>query len=82
MHTKMYQAFCEEHVGYFIHHTPLNEQRADVYKVQGAVKETSRYLQECFGSELHPFLIEWVKDAQQGNIPISAVSCMGNGYDD
>lgn len=82
MHTKLYENFCDDYVGYFIHHTPLNEQKADVYKVQGAVRDTVRYLQACFGNDLHPLLVEWVKSAENGDIPISAVSCMGNGYDD
>jgi hypothetical protein len=82
LHTKWYANFCEKHIGFFIHHTPLDADMADKLKIQGAIKNTVDFLIKEFGEELNPLLRNWKKLSDKGLIAVTDVSCVGNGYDD
>lgn len=82
LNTKLYHAFCQEHVGFFIHHTPLDAQKANEFEILGGIKSTVQSLKESFGDELHPLLRHWEEQLDTGQLTISAVSCVKNGYDD
>ncbi len=78
LNTRLYLEFCNEHVGFFIHHTPMDVESANVYIVQGGIEYTVNHLQEVFGDDLAPGLRQWVTDLSNDNIRITAVSCVGN----
>lgn len=81
LHTQLYADFCEKHVGWFIHHTPLDEEQAVEELVLSGVNYTVNFLEDEFGTSLHPLLKEWGVEARAGRIEVSAVSCVCNGYE-
>ena len=82
LHTEMYHVFCTHYVGFFVHHTPLDAEKADEFEVLGGIKSTIDFLTESFGDDLSPQLVQWREQFLVGNLKISAVSCVGNGYGD
>ncbi len=82
LNTRVYLEFCEKHVGFFIHHMPMDVESANVYVVQGGIEYTVNHLREVFGDDLAPGLKRWVTNLDNGDIWITAVSCVGNGYPD
>ncbi len=82
LHTKWYAEFCDRHIGFFIHHTPLDAETADKLKLEGAIRNTANFLVNEFGDELNPLLREWKEKSDGGLLTVSDVSCVGNGYDD
>lgn len=79
LNSKSYQSFCGKHIGFFIHHTPMDGESANKYVILGGIDYTTEFLSDMFGGSLNSHLATW-KNAE--NRIISAVSCVGNGYDD
>lgn len=81
LNTALYADFCERHIGWFLHHTPLDEEQAVEELVLSGVHYTVDFIEEQFGDSLHPLLKEWGVEARAGRIEVSAVSCVCNGYE-
>lgn len=79
MKLKHYQSFCQKHVGFFIYHTPMDSESANKYVLLGGIDYTTAFLLRMFEGFLNPHLATW---GSLENRSISAVSCVGNGYDD
>lgn len=82
LHTKWYADFCEKHIGFFIHHTPLDAETADKLKLEGAISDTADFLVREFGDDLNPLLKKWKELSEGGMLTVRDVSCVSNGYDD
>ena len=81
LNTRTYLHLCREYIGFFIHHTPVNDVEADKIKVVGGITYTIDFLQRAFGSELAPALCRWVDAHDSGELHASSVSCLANDYD-
>jgi len=81
LNTRVYLHFCREYIGFFIHHTPVDDVQADEIKLAGGIDYTMAFLVESFGSELTPALQSWVCAHERGELNASSVSCVGNDAD-
>jgi len=81
LNTRMYLHFCREYIGFYIHHTPVDDVQADEIKLVGGIDYTMHFLTEAFGAELSPALQQWVQSHADGDLSASSVSCVGNGTD-
>lgn len=82
LNSRRYLHFCRDYVGFFIHHTPLDDVQVPPDHLMKGVGYTVNYLMKAFGNELSPALLAWAHLHAQGNLHPTSVSCMGNGYDD
>lgn len=81
LNTRAYLHFCRDFVGFFIHHTPVMDQRASGYDIAGGIDYTVNYLQAAFGPALAPALTDWVRSYERGELFATSVSCVSNGPD-
>lgn len=81
LNTRLYLHFCREYIGFFIHHTPVDDAQADEIRIAGGIDYTLSFLQDAFGVDLSPTLHNWVAAHQSGELGVSSVSCMGNDFD-
>lgn len=82
LNTKLYTKFCIEHVGFFIHHTPLDAELASQPLILQGIDYTINFLDNEFREILSPSLKKWLEDHKKGLLNVSAVSCVRNGHDD
>lgn len=75
LNTRLYMKFCKEYVGFFIHHTPVEDHEAQKMSLEGDIDYTINFLRDSFGNELSSSLKAWQEDHAEGRIAISAVSC-------
>lgn len=75
LNTRIYMHFCKEHVGFFIHHTPVDEEEAAELFEEGSLDYTVNFLEETFGDALSPALRAWGEGIRSGQLGASAVSC-------
>jgi len=76
LNTRAYQEFCQQFVGQFIHHTPLDDSTAK--SLEGGVTYTVDLLEHFYGDQLSPELAEWRDQLEKG---AWVVSCPGSCYD-
>ncbi len=76
LNTEFYQAFCNAHFGFFVHHNPLDDALSDKVKARGGVEYTLDFLEKEFGDDLHPRLKEWRVKVAAGVYSVSSVSCV------
>lgn len=76
LNTRLYYAFCQKHVGFFINHTPLDAQSANEFRILGGISYTTSFLSAEFGPELSSLLKDW-----EGIQDIAAVSCTGQDWE-
>ena len=81
LNTRTYLHFCREYIGFFIHHTPVDDAEAVEIKVAGGITYTIDFLQQAFDSELAPALCRWAEAHHRGELNASSVSCLANDYD-
>ena len=76
LNTRLYMRFCKEEVGFFIHHTPVEEELAAELVADGSLEYTVNFLDEAFGEKLSPALRVWCEGVRSGKLGASAVSCL------
>jgi|AntRauTorckE6833_2_1112554.scaffolds.fasta_scaffold27903_2 hypothetical protein len=81
LNTRLYLHFCRDYIGFFIHHTPVDDVQADEIRLVGGIDYTVDFLQEAFGDELAQALQQWVIMREQGELSASSVSCVANDTD-
>jgi hypothetical protein len=64
LNTRLYEAFCLEFIGQFIHHEPLDDGTESA--LESAVLYTVDLLEHNFGAALHPRLQEWRGQLKNG----------------
>lgn len=79
LNTKWYRDFCNEHIGCYVHHDPLDKEQASKVVSEGGIHYTVNKLVNAFGDKLHPELMKWVLFAKKEKLGISNVSCVCNG---
>jgi len=81
LNTRLYLHFCRDYIGFFIHHTPVDDKQANEIKLAGGINYTIGFLQKAFGTKLSPALREWIRTHERGELNASSVSCIGNDVD-
>jgi hypothetical protein len=81
LNTRVYLHFCRDYIGFFIHHTPLDDLEAANVIVEGGIDYTVMSLKSAFGPELSPALNQWVNAHQRGELQANSVSCIANPGD-
>jgi len=81
LNTRWYAKFCQDFFGEFIHHDPLDFEKAEQYVQSGAVEHTINTIAELLEDKIHPLLSVWVKKGKSGQLRASHVSCIKNDYD-
>jgi hypothetical protein len=76
LNTRLYMRFCKEHVGFFIHHTPADEELAAELQANGSLRYTVNFLEDAFGESLSPSLCDWCDGVRSGRLGAAAVSCL------
>ena len=82
LNTEFYQRFCMNHIGFFVHHNPLDDAMSNKIKSRGGVFYTVELLREQYGEALHPQLIDWCVKVKSGEYTVSSISCVGCDYPD
>ncbi len=80
LNTEYYASFCNQHVGKFINHNPLDSKLAAEAEKRGSIEYTIDLLQTTYGDLLHPELKHWVHLAKQGKLKASSISCVRCDY--
>lgn len=80
LNTEFYASFCEENVGKFINHNPLDSDLAVIAEERGGIEYTINLLQTTYGDSLHTELKRWVRMAKQGKLKASSISCVRCDY--
>lgn len=81
LNTRLYLHFCRDYVGFFIHHTPVDDYQANDIKLAGGIDYTMSFLQEAFQHELVSPIQDWIDAHARGELSASSVSCNGNDVD-
>ena len=81
LNTRVYLHLCRDFVGFFVHHTPLDDKEASDVITMGGIDYTIAKLQEGFGADLASALVDWVTAHERGELNATSVSCTGNGPD-
>ncbi|MAZ67245.1 hypothetical protein CL652_00550 [bacterium] len=79
LNTRIYLQLCREHIGFYIHHTPLDAEEAE--GVEEGIGYTIDYILDTFGDLVSPSILHWKEQFDRGELTASSVSCMGNGYE-
>lgn len=72
LNTEVYEAFCNTHLGEFVHHTPIDGTREDLPLAQ-FVSDTLIRLETTYGADLAPDLKAWRGMFDSGNWQVSCV---------
>jgi hypothetical protein len=75
LNTRLYMKFCKEHVGFFIHHTPVEDHEAEALFLEGGIDYTITFLEDSFGDQLSSSLKAWSVGHKKGALKAVAVSC-------
>ena len=76
LNTRLYMRFCRDHVGFFIHHTPVETELAAKLEADGSLHYTVDFLETEFGDTLSPQLRAWCDGVRSGELSATAVSCL------
>jgi hypothetical protein len=79
LNTRTYLQLCREHIGFFIHHTPLDADGAR--RVEEGIGYTIDYITTLFGADVSPAIMRWKEQFDRGELNATSVSCVSNSYD-
>jgi|GEM_PF-2181317 len=79
LNSRKYLQFCREYVGFFIHHTPVDDELSKHLELDLGIDYTIGYLNKAYGTELAPMLTAWKTDREAGLLTVTSVSCVRNG---
>jgi hypothetical protein len=81
LNTRTYLHFCRDYVGFFIHHTPVDDAVADSISLMNGVDKTLSYLKTAFDEDLAAPLQDWIESHARGELQATSVSCVSNAPD-